>query len=128
MRECWNSTNNKELEQDDYDQILDKLEQKLEYYLRDTRKEQYVLQTEKYEIILDYKIHGTEKKEYITISPNATVKDILDEIYFMISEIVQPYKYLQTWVLLELKTQKAAIISDDVYDWIPAQSVFKMNS
>lgn len=128
MRESWNSINNKEIQQGDYDQMLDKLEQKLEYYLRDIRKDQQVFRTEKYEIILDYKIRDIEKKEYITVNPNSTVKDILDEVYFMISEMVQPYKYLETWVLLELKTQKVAIISDDVYDWIPAQSIFKMNS
>ncbi len=46
----------------------------------------------------------------------------------MISDIVEPYKYLETSVLLETKTQRSAIISEDVYDWIPAQSIFKINS
>lgn len=70
----------------------------------------------------------TKKKEYLTIHPDAMVKDVLDEIYYMISDMVEPYKYLETWVLLETKTQRAAIISDDMYDLILAQSVFKINS
>ena len=79
-------------------------------------------------MILEYKIGKDEKKEYITIYPNATVQDVLDEIYYMIADIVEPYKYLESWVLLETKTQRAVIVSKDIYDWIPAQSIFKINS
>lgn len=46
----------------------------------------------------------------------------------MISDVVEPYKYLESWVLLEKKTQRVAVISNDVYDWIPAHSIFKINS
>ena len=46
----------------------------------------------------------------------------------MIADIVEPYKYLESWVLLETKTQRAVIVSKDIYDWIPAQSIFKINS
>lgn len=127
MRECWNP-NNKEMASDSYHQILDRFEQKMEYYFTNIRKEEQSGQIEKYEVILEYKIGDVEKKEYITLHPSASVKDILDEIYYMISDIVKPYKYLETWVLLETKTQRAAIISEDMYDWIPAQSIFKINS
>lgn len=127
MRECWNP-NNKEPDSKGYYQILDKIEQKMEYYFTNIRQEQKSGQIEKYEIILEYIIGNVKKKEYVTIRPDATVKDILDEIYCMISDIVAPYEYLESWVLLETKTQRVAIISDDVYDWIPAQNIFKINS
>ena len=128
MRDCWDFTNNAKLESNGYSKMLEKLEQKLEYYLGNVRRDQLLGQVEKYEVILEYRVGKVEKKEYITINQIATVQDVLDEIYYMISEMVLPYKYLESWVLLETKTQKVAIISEDVYGWIPAQSIFKVNS
>lgn len=127
MRDCWNP-NNIMVGIDDNKQILEKIEQKMEYYFSNMGKEQKTEKAEKYEVILEYKIGKDEKKEYITIYPNATVQDVLDEIYYMIADIVEPYKYLESWVLLETKTQRAVIVSKDIYDWIPAQSIFKINS
>ena len=131
MRDCWNP-NNLKTEINDYGFILDKFEQKMEYFWGRLGKEQMNETIEKYEVILEYKLGKNDKKEYkkeyITIHPDDTVQDILNEIYYMISNVVKPYKYLESWVLLEMKTQRAAIISDDVYDWIPAQSIFKINS
>lgn len=127
MRDCW-SPNNIKVGMNDYNQILDKIDQRMEYYFRNIGKEQKIEKVEQYEVILEYKIGMNDKREYITIHPNATVQDVLNEIYYMISDMVEPYQYLESWVLLEIKTQRAAIISDDIYDWIPAQSIFKINS
>lgn len=108
--------------------IVDRLEQKFDYYLGNFNTSVQNGKFDKYEIILEYSISEVEKKEYITIDQSATMQDILDEIYYLISERVKPYTYLKSWVLLETKTQRAAIVSDDIYDWIPAQSIFKMNT
>lgn len=88
---------------------------------------QQLNQIEKYEIILEYQVSGIEKKTYITISQDNTMQDILNKIYYLISNEVKPYEYLKTWVLLETKTHRAAIVSDDICDWIPAQSIFRVN-
>lgn len=127
MRDCWNP-NNIISGKNENQQILEKFEQKMEYYFNNIGIEQKMGKTEKYEVILEYKIGKEDKKEYITIHPKATVRNVLDEIYFMISDVVEPYKYLESWVLLESKTQRAAIISDDIYEMVPAQSIFKINS
>lgn len=124
MRDCWNP-NNLKSDNNDCDFILNKLEQKIEYYFGKIGKNEKI---EKYDVILEYKLEKNDKREYLTIHSDDTVQDILDEIYYMISDVVKPYKYLKSWVLLEKKTQRAAIISDDVYDWISAQSIFKINS
>lgn len=127
MRDCWNP-NNSELENSNYDFILNKLEQKMEYYFGKIGKVEKSEKIEKYDVILEYKLGKNDKREYLTIHSDDTVQDILDEIYYMISDVVKPYKYLESWVLLEKRTQRAAIISGDIYDWIPAQSIFKINS
>lgn len=127
MRDCWNP-NSMKSEISDYSFILDKFEQKMEYYFSNVGKGEKTEKIEKYEVILEYKLGKNDKKEYLTIHSDDTVQDILDEIYYMISDVVKPYKYLESWVLIEIKTQRAAIISDDIYDWIPAQSIFKINS
>ena len=127
MRDCWNP-NNFKLDNSDFDFILNKLEQKMEYYFGKIGKDEKNEKIEKYDVILEYKSGKDDKREYLTIHSDNTVQDILDEIYYMISDVVKPYKYLESWVLLEKKTQRAAIISDDVYDWISAQSIFKINS
>lgn len=92
------------------------------------RKNKQFVQVEKYEVILEYQVNGTEKKTYISIGLDDTMQDILDKIYCLISNKVKPYEYLKTWVLLEIKTQRAAIVSEDIYDWVPAQSIFRVNS
>jgi len=109
-------------------QIIERVEQKLDYYLGNVNKNNVEGYFDKYEVILSYTIGKTEKKEYITINQNATVQDVLDEIYYIISDVVRAYTYLESWVLLEKKSQRVVIISEDIYDWVPAQSIFKMNT
>ena len=108
--------------------IVDRLEQKIDHYLGNKNRNMQNDRFDKYEVIFEYNILGVEKKEYITINQSATMQDVLDEIYYMISDKVKPYTYLKSWALLETKTQRVAIISEDMYDWIPAQNIFRMNT
>lgn len=111
--------------------LLERIEQKVDYYFESYFKRKNIYgqnEQDYYDIILSYNIGDKENKDYFTIKQGATVKDILDSIYYLISDIVKPYMYLKTWVLLEERSKRALIVTDDVYDWIPAQSIFKINS
>ncbi len=55
-------------------------------------------------------------------------EDVLDEIYYIISDFVRLYTYLKSWILTEAKTQRKIILGDGVQDWIPAQNIFKENT
>lgn len=81
-----------------------------------------------YEIIVSYNIGCKEMNIYVGINEIATVKDVLDKIYNLISEVVEPYTYMKTWALLETKSHSALIMCDDIFDWIPAKNIFKINS
>lgn len=81
-----------------------------------------------YEIIVSYNIGCKEMNTYVGINEIATVKDVLDKIYNLISEVVDPYTYMKTWALLETKSHSALIMCDDILDWIPAKNIFKINS
>lgn len=128
MRDSYEFEERNKQESNISNQIIERVEQKLDYYLSNVKKCNIEKYFDKYEVILLYKIGKTEKQEYITINQNSTVQDILDEIYYIISDVVRAYTYLESWVLLEKKSQRVAIISEDIYDWIPAQSIFKINT
>lgn len=81
-----------------------------------------------YEIIVSYNVGCKAMNTYVVIDEKSTVKDILDNIYNLISEAVKPYTYMETWALLETKSHSALIICDDILDWIPAKNIFKLNS
>lgn len=128
MRESWEAHDSSLSDSDEMNRIIDRLEQKFDYYLGNINNKIQNSKYDKYEVILEYNISGIERKEYITINQTATMQDVLDEIYYTISDKVKPYTYLKSWALLEIRTQRAAIVSEDVYDWIPAQSIFRINT
>ena len=128
MRDCFgiNSliTQNTNIE----NRIVSRLEQKLEYYLGGDKKGYKLFGYDKHEIKFIYKANDIEKSEYLTINEKMVVEEVLDEIYRIISDFVSPYTYLESWVLTEVRTQRMAIISRDIQDWIPAKDIFKANT
>lgn len=128
MKDTLNIANNPK---NDSELSLEKIEQKIDYYFESFFKDKNIHDKNKYDcydIIVSYSVGKKENKDYVSIKHTATVKDVLDAIYYLICDIVEPYMYLKTWVLIEEKTKRIAIVSADIYDWLPAQSLFKINS
>lgn len=71
--------------------------------------------------------NGGYTRYYKSIRQEDTVSDILDEIYFSMSDIVEPYMYLKKWVLREIQCGRLLIMSD-ITDWVSALSIFKRNT
>ncbi len=61
MRDCWNPNNIKS-ENNDYSFILDKFEQKMEYYFGNSGKVGKNEKIETYEVILGYKLGRMTKR------------------------------------------------------------------
>lgn len=71
--------------------------------------------------------NGKIVKEYIKINPSIRVCDVLDSVFFILNGQVEPYKYLETWIIKEKGTQRFVVISD-VQNLILAMDVFKINT
>lgn len=68
----------------------------------------------------DFKNEGL----YIDIRPSDTFQSVANTLFFMISNYVKPFRYLEEWVIVEQETEKHVIIRE-VGDSIPATAIFK---
>lgn len=109
------------------DKLIERIEQKFEYYFENINKVYKSVGNEKYEVCFIYIANDKEKREYISINSNMTVSDVLDEVYYAIYDFVKPYTYLESWVLTEIRTQQRLILNQSMQEKIPAQIIFKQN-
>ena len=61
--------------------------------------------------------------EFMQIRPKETLADKLNEIYKLLSEHVQPYTYLEAWILRDADTKEFLIVRE-IASRIPAEFLF----
>ncbi|MBI3520027.1 MAG: toll/interleukin-1 receptor domain-containing protein [Bacteroidetes bacterium] len=61
---------------------------------------------------------------YIDIRPSDTFQTVTNTLFFMLSNYVKPFRYLEEWVIIEKDTNMHVIIRE-VGEMIPATSIFK---
>lgn len=76
-----------------------------------------------YYIVVENCLDSRNRKYDIEVNTNDTVQDILNKIYFSIEPLVEPYKYMQSWVLQEAST-KLYMIMYEVTNYVPARCIF----
>lgn len=76
-----------------------------------------------YTIFIENCLDNSHKKIALEVDKGDTVQDILNKIYYAIEPIVEPYKYMQTWVLRESYTGLYMIMYE-VTSLVPAQYIF----
>jgi len=64
---------------------------------------------------------------YIDIRQDDTVMDITNTLYFMLKEHIQPFTYLEEWIIIEYGTDKHVVIRE-IADKIPAKAIFRPNT
>ena len=79
-----------------------------------------------YNIVVENCLDNSHKKYDIEISSNDTVQDILNKVYFAIEPLVEPYKYMQSWVLRE-SYSGLYMIMYEVTSLVPAKHIFTEN-
>jgi hypothetical protein len=62
-------------------------------------------------------------RQYLEIDGKTMVQDILDNTYFMLDRWVEPFKYLQTWIIREVK-HNVNLVVREVGGLIPAKYIF----
>lgn len=80
-----------------------------------------------YSVPMDLKIPNREMRHYVSIHQSTLVQDVMDNIYFILQPEVAPFKYLETWIMREVKSEKLLVIRE-VSDWVPARFVFRPES
>lgn len=95
----------------------------IENALSNIRRQNYWEQSIEYKISIDVLL-GMEK-QFIEISfvESATVQDVLNKIYFKISRYVEPFKYMQTWILREKKFG-VYMVMYEITNLVPAKFIF----
>ena len=61
---------------------------------------------------------------FIDIRTNDTFQTVINNLYFMLSKYVKPYKYLEEWIIVEKETDIHIVIRE-VGELIPASVIFK---
>jgi len=109
------------------DNSIVKLENRLLRNLDKSSTTDNVLLTKKYSIEIIISFKKLKSKQYVEINSTDSVQRILDKIYYMIQSQVNAFKYLQKWILKDMKRNKYMIIRE-VAERIPAQIIFDENS
>jgi TIR domain len=82
----------------------------------------------RYNIAIDLNLTSqATSTQFIEITGEASVQEILDRVYFMLDGEVGAWKYLVQWVLRDLSTTEHLIVREVQYR-IPAQAVFTPSS
>lgn len=126
MRDCYKSKT--ELaDESPYDALSKKIDSYFELVLNNMKFSREEVQTE-YEVLLEYiNIEGNKVSEYLKINSSVKVSDILDSVYFILNGKVEPYKYLETWIIKE-KGEKRYVVVSDVQNLILARDIFRPNT
>ncbi|QEM12822.1 toll/interleukin-1 receptor domain-containing protein [Mucilaginibacter rubeus] len=81
-----------------------------------------------YSVQFDVDFPGFKNKNlFLDIRSSDSFQTLTNSLYFMISEHVGPFKYLEKWVIVDQRTNRHVIIRE-IADEIPATSIFKPNS
>jgi len=67
------------------------------------------------------------KNLYIDIRQDDTFQSLTNTLYFMLKGYVEPFTYLEEWVIIKPKTNQHIVIRE-IADRIPAKFIFKPNS
>jgi hypothetical protein len=67
------------------------------------------------------------KNLYLDVWQNDTFQDLTNKIYFIISEFVDPFTYLEQWLIVDPQTNRHIIIRE-IADCIPATAIFRPNT
>lgn len=73
------------------------------------------------EIIINFR--DIQTTQFLEIGSETSVQDALDKIYIMLKDKLEPYKYLEQWILRDIDTG-ANLIIRDVQSLIPASLIF----
>lgn len=80
-----------------------------------------------YSVRLDIRIDNHNERQFIEIKSTDSIQDVLNRVYFLIENHVNPYTYLKDWIIRE-KESKSAVVVYEIADLIPATIVFKPNT
>lgn len=80
--------------------------------------------TKSYSISIDVNLNDYKSQKFLEIRSGDTFTDISNNIYFLIQDYVEPYEYLETWVLREKKSERLFVVRE-VADLIPASILFR---
>jgi len=91
-----------------------------------TRKQAHA-RAARYSVSIEIRFPPLSADNYLEISEHTTVQDVLDNVYYMISDHVKSFRYLTEWILYN-KTSSKFLVIREVGDLIPARFVFERGS
>lgn len=70
------------------------------------------------------KFHSTFNSNLeVRIDLDTTMQDVTNELYFQMDKIVKPYKYLESWIIFDVKWAKYIVIRE-IQDLVLARLIF----
>ncbi len=81
-------------------------------------------QSNAYTISIEINLNDYKSKQFLEIRSEDTFTTISNNIFFLIQDFVEPFEYLETWILREKKSKKLFVIRE-IADLIPASIIFR---
>ena len=79
-----------------------------------------------YSVPVDIDFPDFQTTQHIEIGEETSVQEVLDNIYRMLKEQVEPFTYLRNWIIQE-QSSNVNLIIREVAGWIPANTIFIPN-
>jgi hypothetical protein len=87
-------------------------------------KEEYI---SSYSVLFKVNIDKFKNDLYIDIRENDSFQDLTNNLYFMLSDHVSAFSYLEQWVIVDQETGNHVVIRE-IASLIPAKAIFKPES
>ena len=109
MRDCYKAKE-EIVKEAPYNLLSEKIDNYFELVLNSMAVNAIEFQKE-YEVLLEFmNSNGNKVIEYIKIKPSLRVCDVLDSVFFILNGKVEPYRYLETWIIKEKENKMYVVI------------------
>lgn len=96
-------------------------------FIKTVLQEESLTQQLQYSVPVKLSFPNLKSTQYINISEKTSVGDVLNDMYCILASEVEAYKYLQTWMMRDIKHKRNLIVRE-VADCIPAKYIFTSDS
>lgn len=108
--------------------LKEHIDMRLVTYMSSSRSNEAAIASARYSVSIDLgRFLKSATTQHVEIGEDTSIQDVFDHVYYMLEGEVEPYKYLEQWLLRNKETREQLIIRE-VQSRIPASAIFTVGS
>lgn len=76
-----------------------------------------------YSVPIEIDFPNLQTTQHLEIGRETSLQEVLDNVYQMLNDIVEPFTYMKDWIIKEVHSRKNMVVRE-VANWIPATAIF----